>query len=484
MMGKPLSLLLLLALGTQALALDSLDVFVGDPEAALDSSERSLSASVSLHQVGVASTLEGETALTGFVSTSLVVTHDRWAGGLHFDDLRNAGTFFRRVMEAGWDHRGESGRNASRWRARWDWQPLPSVGVAIGRDTLSEGWGLRSLFRGRHNAPTPFAQIALDGGGRLRYRHRIEALQGDRHIDCWTGAEGDPRTWVPPSGPIRAGIERMVVSHRVEVDFGRRLTGALWGAVVWNIEDGARAFEPHYLMPLTSLRPTEYAQGSSDNALVGVEGRIKLGQDWGRRPRTLYGQFLLDELIVSELLGGTQWWGNKFAALGGLRWDTRWGGWQWEVSAARPWTYSHFTRTAAYLNGITPLAHPLGANFVETAWAGHWQAGAWQIHARLTASIRGDDPTGETPTGSLPQVGDIQRTEDQYAWLNGTQRRRTVAFLDVARDLQLADDVAITAYVQAAVGRETAPLDGLAPEREMWIGLGLRSSGPFFGADW
>ena len=102
MMGKPLSLLLLLTLGTQALAVDSLDVFVGDREAALDSSERSLSASVSLHQVGVASTLEGETALTGFVSTSLVVTHDRWAGGLHFDDLRNAGTFFRRAMEAGW----------------------------------------------------------------------------------------------------------------------------------------------------------------------------------------------------------------------------------------------------------------------------------------------------------------------------------------------------------------------------------------------
>ena len=92
MMGKPLSLLLLLALGTQVLALDSLDIFVGDPEAALDSSERSLSASVSLHQVGVVSTLEGETALTGFVSTSLVVNHDRWAVGLHFDDLRNAGT--------------------------------------------------------------------------------------------------------------------------------------------------------------------------------------------------------------------------------------------------------------------------------------------------------------------------------------------------------------------------------------------------------
>ena len=95
----------------------------------------------------------------------------------------------------------------------------------------------------------------------------------------------------------------------------------------------------------------------------------------------------------------------------------------------------------------------------------------------------GGRPYRRNPHGILPQVGDIQRTEDQYTWLNGTQRRRTVAFLDVARDLQLADDVAITAYVQAAVGREPL-LDGLAPEREMWIGLGLRSSGPFFGADW
>ena len=122
---------------------------------------------------------------------------------------------------------------------------LPAVrGVVVGRDTLSEGWGVRSLFRGRHAAPAPFIQFAVDGGGRLRYRHRVEALQGAPHIDCWTGAVGDPRTWVPTVGRLRTGIERMLVSHRVEVDFGTRLTGALWGGVVWNVEDGRRAFEP------------------------------------------------------------------------------------------------------------------------------------------------------------------------------------------------------------------------------------------------
>ena len=484
MMGKLVPLLALLFLGPPLLAQDSVDVRVGHRMATVDSSARTVSLSVSTDQLGASADPSGEVLFTGRMTASLEAVHDSWRGEVHVDGLRQAGTFFRRTMEAGWDRRGESGRTASRLRARWRWTPVESITVILGRDTVSEGWGMRSLFRGNHNAPVPFAQIQIDGGGRLRYQHRIEALQGQRAIGCWPGATGHPQSWVPPSGPLRAGPERMVASHRVELDFGARLTGALWGAVVWNLEDGTRAFEPHYLLPLTSLRPTEYAQGSADNALVGVEGRIKLGRDGARRPRTLYGQFLLDELLVSELLGGTEWWGNKFAALGGIQWNTRWGGWQWEVSAARPWTYSHYTRAAAYVNGLTPLAHPLGANFVETTWAGRWQSGDWHLHARLTASIRGDNPTGDVPSGSLPHIGDIQRTQDQYAWLNGGQRRRTVAFLDLARDIRLSPDVVIQSYLQAAWGRESLPSDELAPEREVWIGIGLRSSGPFFGADW
>lgn len=421
---------------------------------------------------------------TGMGQAGLQAASDTWTFDARWEAIRSAGSFHRRAMQAGYDRTWADGSGASRWRARWDWQPLPSLHVALGRDTAHAGWGRRSLFRGRHAGPTPFADIQLDGGGRLRYQHRIDALSGQRHLYCWPGATGDPRTWLPPSGRLRAGIERMVVSHRLEVDLGQRLTGALWGAVVWNIEDGQRAFEPHYLLPLTSLRPTEYAQGSSDNALVGLEGRIRLGQGGAERPRTLYGQFLLDELIVSELLGGTQWWGNKFGLLGGVDWHTRWGGWRLEATAVRPWTFSHFTRTAAYLHGLTPLAHPLGANFVEAAWEGHWTADEWTVSARLTASVRGDDPTGDTPTGSLPQVGDIDRTADQYAWLNGTLRQRRVAFFDVARTWTLTDGVHVDGFLQGALGLEFLDTEGAMRETEFWLGLGLRSTGPFFGADW
>lgn len=325
--------------------------------------------------------------------------------------LAHGGTGMQRLMEAAYDRRGRSGLTASRLRARGRWQPLPSVTLSFGRDTLHDGWGRRSLFRGKHVAPVPFLETRLDGGGRLRYRHRIEAMQGAPSIFCWTGMTGDPRTWVPESGPLRAGIERMVVSHRLEFDLGRRFTGVLWGAVVWNTGDGERLFEPHYLLPLTSLRPTEYAQGSSDNAIVGLEARYILGPPSDGRA-WLYGQIVLDELIVAEVLNATGWWGNKYGLLGGFLWNWDRGSWRVEMSGARPWTYSHYTPTTAYINGWTPMAHPLGANFLEASTEAEATRGRWSLHARATVSRRGEDATGDLPTGSLPQVGDIDRTEE------------------------------------------------------------------------
>ena len=75
-------------------------------------------------------------------------------------------------------------------------------------------------------------------------------------------------------------------------------------------------------------------------------------------PRHLYGQFLLDELLVSELLGGTEWWGNTAARR--LALDHEMGRMAPEGSAVRPWTYSHYTPTRAYLKP-DPLGPPLGA---------------------------------------------------------------------------------------------------------------------------
>ncbi|MBL6645377.1 MAG: hypothetical protein ISP55_02900 [Flavobacteriales bacterium] len=431
---------------------------------------------------GVGSSMPGDGGPLFQASAAARIATPKTSAVVAFDFVQGAGTPIRRALEAGFDRRGTQGNGASRMRLRGEWKPTPSLQLSAGRDTLHDGWGYRSLFRGRHTAPAAFLQTALDGGGRVRYRHRIEALQGARSIHCWTGADptGDPQTWVPPSGTLRGALERMVVSHRLEVDFGQRLTAALWGTVVWNTEGGSRLFEPHYLIPLTSLRPTEYAQGSSDNALVGLEGQWRLGPK-GTRHRYLYGQLLLDELIVSEILGSTGWWGNKYGLLGGVHWGYPRGAWRIELTGVRPWTYSHYTATSAYINGLTPVAHPLGANFMEGSLHGRMERGPWALHGRLTASRRGDAAMGEVPTGSLPQVGDIDRTFDTYAWLNGRNRDFLLVQLDVARHFKVGGNTTFKGFLRLEHGRTSHGPDLLTENR---LVFGLRTTGPFLGADW
>jgi len=417
------------------------------------------------------------------VSLALETQKPKWSLAGSFEYISGNNLFAQRFMDFGFNRKHGKGHAASRWRGRWTWNPLTSVQIDVGQDTLSDGWGRRSMFRGRHVAPVPFVQVKLDGGGRLRYRHRIEALRGQRYMDCTPAAIGNPETWVPSQGAIRSNIQRMVVAHRLELDFGQRLTAALWGAVVWNTADGTRSWEPHYLIPLTSLRPTEYAQGSSDNALVGAEGRLLLGSN-AKLKRSIYGQFVLDELIVSELLGGTQWWGNKFGLLGGVNWATRWGGWRVECAAARPWTYSHFTRSAAYVHGITPLAHPLGANFAECAFEGNWTGQGWMVHLRWTGSVRGDALDPDHPSGALPQIGDIHRTAETYAWLNGQRRHKITTVLDVAKDVNWIRNLNAQAFFQVIRGAEFYPSSLIHPSNQWWVGCGIRTTGPFLGADW
>ena len=169
-------------------------------------------------------------------------------------------------------------------------------------------------------------------------------------------------------------------------------------------DGGQRRFEPHYLLPLTSIRPTEYAQGSSDNALVGLEGKLRLGKTTNKQQRFLYGQLLLDELIVEEILGSTGWWGNKYGMLGGICWTYPRGAWRAELSGVRPWTYSHYTPTSAYLHGLdAPWPTRLGANFFEGSVAGHSQRKeSGPFTADLTASTTGGRPPRRSRPFRLP----------------------------------------------------------------------------------
>jgi len=156
------------------------------------------------------------------------------------------------------------------------------------------------------------------------------------------------------------------VFHYLDWAISKRVNIGLYDAVVWDAVDsnGYRGFDWSYISPVIFLRPAEFSVGSPDNSLLGLNMSVKVG-----RRSVFYGQFLLDEFKLDEVVSGDGWYANKYAwQLGFKSFDIfklKNLSFQQEFNVARPFTYSHWTY-ANYAHYSQPLAHPLGANFWES----------------------------------------------------------------------------------------------------------------------
>jgi hypothetical protein len=153
-------------------------------------------------------------------------------------------------------------------------------------------------------------------------------------------------------------------SHGISIDITKRLQLSAFEMVVWQARDSLnnRNFELHYLNPLIFYRPVEFAQGSADNVLLGGGFKYK-----ATKRLQFYGQFVLDEFLLSELRNRTGWWANKFGGQVGYKWLSLEKGVfvQGEINTVRPFTYSHGSPLQSWGHMFQPIAHPLGANFAE-----------------------------------------------------------------------------------------------------------------------
>src|SRR4030095_283672 len=149
--------------------------------------------------------------------------------------------------------------------------------------------------------------------------------------------------------------------HHLSINAAKWLNLGLFDAVIFGRENH---FEFSYLNPIIFLRAAEQQNGSSDNAMIGMDFKANAGYQG-----QFYGQFILDEFVLKEIKAGNGWWGNKFGfQLGGKYidvFDVKSLDVQGEVNFVRPFTYSHFDSVANYSHYNQPLAHPFGANFVE-----------------------------------------------------------------------------------------------------------------------
>src|SRR5690606_40679865 len=73
-------------------------------------------------------------------------------------------------------------------------------------------------------------------------------------------------------------------------------------------------FNVGYLNPIIFYRSLEHQDGSLDNAMVGMDYKINFARHF-----SFYGQFMLDEFKLDEVLSGEGWWANKFGIQTGLK---------------------------------------------------------------------------------------------------------------------------------------------------------------------
>lgn len=173
-----------------------------------------------------------------------------------------------------------------------------------------------------------------------------------------------------------------------------RLSIGLFEAVIFAADStGQRGFEMNYLNPVIFLRPVEFAIGSPDNVVIGLNFSYRLKSN-----NLFYGQLIFDEFRLKEITNGSGFWHNKFGYQLGIKFyellkiKNLYA--QFEYNRVRPYTYSHLSGLQNYGHYNQALAHPFGANFWEFISILHYQKDRWHFNYKFIYSKYGEDPEG------------------------------------------------------------------------------------------
>ena len=162
--------------------------------------------------------------------------------------------------------------------------------------------------------------------------------------------------------------DKYMAFHHISINLGKKFNLGFFESVIFAPADSINGgvFELSYLNPVIFYRAIEQQNGSADNVILGFDWKWLI-----RKGLSFYGQFVLDEFLLSEVTSGNGWWGNKYGLQGGIKYIDVAGvqnlDLQLEGNVVRPYTFAHKNSFTSYANFLQPIGHSLGANFYEIA---------------------------------------------------------------------------------------------------------------------
>ncbi|MEX1001474.1 MAG: hypothetical protein WDZ35_05105 [Crocinitomicaceae bacterium] len=236
------------------------------------------------------------------------------------------------------------------------------------------GEGYRSLLLSDNAAPNPFLKIET-------------TFAGIKYVNLYNVWKDNTTNPFDRSKDIR----KFSAIHYLSWNISRDVNLSIFETVVWQGKDTLtnRGFDFNYINPVVFYRPVEYGLGSSDNVLIGANLSYKLTNH-----HHFYSQFILDEFLLSEIKEQSRWWANKYGWQLGYKSDAFFHDslyFQIEFNGARPFTYSHRNSQHAYGHLNAPVAHPIGANFMELLQITSFKTGKHRFTNKITFAAYGSD---------------------------------------------------------------------------------------------
>jgi hypothetical protein len=327
--------------------------------------------------------------------------------------------------EGFWKGFKENGVDFFQARAYIDFNITKHIYMQFGNDRTFIGNGFRSFIFSDYSAPNLFLRTNVCVW-KLNYLFQLNRMAADAR-----------------TGGNKRYPEKFMAFHHASINIGKKLNIGLFESVVFSPKDSVNnnTFDLSYLNPVIFYRAIEQQFGSSDNSILGADFK------WNAfRKVSLYGQIVLDEFLLKEVLARNGWWANKYAVQGGIKYidalnvsnlDL-----QFEFNAVRPYTFSHYSQYGSYSNYRQSLAHPIGANFTE--WVAIIR---YQPIPKLNVFIKtfyvktGRDDAGENWGGDI--LKGYQSRQQEYGNKIGQGNSNTIFFADVTASYMLKHNLFI-----------------------------------------
>ncbi len=250
------------------------------------------------------------------------------------------------------------------------------MNVQFGRGNNFIGDGYRSLFMSDNASPNAYVKLNTSFW-RFKYTNTWSSLR-------------NPNTLTDGG----AFLTKYMATHYLSYNVNKRLNIGLFESVLFESEPN-RGFDWNFINPIIFYNMVEYSTGSrSGKSLIGLSYKYK----WTDQINT-YGQLLIDEFTVDDVIAGNKSWKNKFGFQMGVKYadafkvDNLF--FQLEYNQVRPYTYSHNTLNLHYTNDNQSMAHLWGANFRELLLITRYRKDRLYGHAKFIFGERGFETNAE-----------------------------------------------------------------------------------------